>query len=199
MNDALWPLRMKVVSANAASPSGAGSATGRAAAGVVRVSSSTAIACLLPSLLRPRVRGRRRGGTSLSCPQIALRLNRGERLRLQVVRVVREQLGAVRGDQRQILEPAAAEPGAVETRLERDHVALHELARVPAEPRLLVHFEADAMAEAVEEAFLEDLAFLLVEAGRVARRVEDLAREDVHVAPGHAGLAGRERPLERLV
>jgi hypothetical protein len=43
MKFALWPLSMNVVSAKAARPRGAGSATGSAAAGVARVSSTTAI------------------------------------------------------------------------------------------------------------------------------------------------------------
>src|SRR5438132_4350760 len=120
-------------------------------------------------------------------------------LGLQIVRVVRQQLGAVIRDEHEILEPAAAETVPVEPGLERDHVALDELARVSAQPGLLVHFESDAVTEAVEEPVLEHLAVALVQPGGIAGLVEELARQHVDVPAGDARLDGGERPLERLL
>src|SRR5204863_92393 len=54
MKFALWPLSMNVVSAKAASPRGAGSATGRAAAGVARVQARW-VARLVEELAREHV------------------------------------------------------------------------------------------------------------------------------------------------
>src|SRR5438270_866239 len=65
MNVALCPLRMKVVSANAASPSGAGSATGRASAGAARTSSATTAMTCLPSF-EPSLGQPKRAGADLA-------------------------------------------------------------------------------------------------------------------------------------
>src|SRR5229473_1567426 len=65
--------------------------------------------------------------------------------RCQVVRVVREVLGAGLGDEHEVLEPAAAEAGPVEAGLDRDHVARDErIAARGAHARLLVHLEPDS-------------------------------------------------------
>src|SRR3954468_9839791 len=49
------------------------------------------------------------------------------RSRLQLVRVVGDHFGAGLGDEQDVLEADAAHAGAVEARLERDHVALDEI------------------------------------------------------------------------
>src|SRR5207248_1403232 len=86
------------------------------------------------------------------------------RSRSEVVRVVREILGTVLGDEDEVLEAAAAEPRVVEPGLDRHDVSGHErVATCEAHARLLVHLQPDAVAEAVEEAVLEHLARLLVE------------------------------------
>src|SRR5919206_395182 len=60
MNVALCPLRMKVVSAKAASPSGAGSATGKGSTGAARTSSATT--AMRASSIRARPRAGERAG-----------------------------------------------------------------------------------------------------------------------------------------
>ena len=71
----------------------------------------------------------------------------------RLVREARQRLGAVLGDEHEVLEAAAAEARAVEARLDREHVAGDELVVAGhAEHRLLVHLEPDAVAERVEEA-----------------------------------------------
>src|SRR6185312_11975599 len=127
------------------------------------------------------------------------RAGRTPRLGSEVVRVISQQLGPVLGHEYQILEPAAAVAAAVEPRLERDHVALDEHARIATQPRLLVYLQSDAVAEAVVEAVLEHLAVALVQTGRIALLVEALAGQHVDVAAGDARLDRRERPLEDLV
>src|SRR4051794_10460891 len=118
MKVALWPLSMNVVSANAARPSGAGSATTRGA-GAARVSSITAITVLLPSWLRAR------GGASPRAPRADPYPSRSEicasnskALRREVVRILRDQFAAVLRDDDDVLEPHAAEALPVETGLE---------------------------------------------------------------------------------
>src|SRR5205823_9102335 len=118
----------------------------------------------------------------------------------EVVREARELLGAVLGHDEQILEPAAAEPGPVETGLDREDLAALQLF-VPdhAEHGQLVHLEADAVAERMEEALLERLPLALRALRRLAGRLEDLAAALVD------GLAGDTRaqvllgPVERLL
>src|SRR5262249_41644580 len=69
------------------------------------------------------------------------------RSRLEVVRVRRGVRGPALSDEDVILEPHAAVPLPVETRLDRDAVAGDELlVAEPAEARCLVHLEADAVA-----------------------------------------------------
>ena len=53
-------------------------------------------------------------------------------LGLEIVRIVRQDLGAVLRDEHEIFEPAAAVTVAIETRLQGDHVARDELAGVTA-------------------------------------------------------------------
>src|SRR5438067_13080390 len=109
--------------------------------------------------------------------------------RCEVVRVVREVLGAVLGHEHEILEPATSEARPVEARLGGDHVAGDE--RVPARgahARLLVHLETDPVPETVDEALLEHLARLFVQPGLVTTRLEELARAHEDGAPLDAGL-----------
>jgi SAM-dependent methyltransferase len=72
------------------------------------------------------------------------------------------------------------------------------LARAP-ERGLLVHLESDAVAEAVEEAVLEDLARLLVERRLVARVAEDAAHELEERPAVDARLDGGGRAVERFL
>src|SRR6516162_5031609 len=70
------------------------------------------------------------------------------RSRLEVVRVIRDDLGAVVGDEDDVLEPHAAVPGAVETGLDGDHVTRDErLLRDQTHSRSLMYLEPDAVAE----------------------------------------------------
>src|SRR5213082_2947664 len=172
MKFALWPLSMNVVSAKAASPRGAGSATGRAAAGVARVSSTTAIRasfcrCFASRRSHRDGMSRRRPGypNGLRIKPLA----KETRLGLQIVRIIGQQLGPVLGHEHEILEPTAAVAVAIQSGLDRDHVAL------------------------------DDLAVALVQARWVARLVEDLAREHVDVAARDARLHRLDRSLERFV
>src|SRR5437016_4382740 len=106
------------------------------------------------------------------------------RLGFEVVRVLREVLGARLGDEDVVLEPHTAVPLPVETRLDRDAVAGDELL-VGDEPetRRLVDLEADAVAEAVEEAVGERLARLLRPLRHLTGGLEDLAAPVVQHAP----------------
>src|SRR4051812_21985336 len=124
----------------------------------------------------------------------------GERVPLwrEVVREVRQHLAAVRGDEHEILQAAAAPAGAVEPGLDGDDVARDELARRAPEPGLLVHLEPDAVAEAVEETVLQHLPRLLRELRREAVLVEELADRPVQLAARDSGLDPRHRQLERL-
>src|SRR5437588_1857918 len=203
MNVALCPLRMKVVSANAASPSGAGSATGRASAGAARTSSATtAMTCLPsfePSLGQPKHAGAERPKKDIRNPIYPIFELLNLRLGRQVVRVFREVLGPVRRDEHEVLEPAAAEAAAVEAGLDRDDVAREELLADLAERRLLVHLEPYPVAEAVEEAVDEHLALLLRAQGGVAVALEDVAGDLEEVPPGRAGADLAEGAVERLL
>src|SRR6185312_6247907 len=131
MKLALCPLSRNVVRANAASPSGAGSAAGTPSTSVT--GRSTARTAMQP----PRV----------DCAECSRTdgpfVNRSAmRLRREVVRVPRDELGPVVGDDEDVLETDAAEAGAIEARLERDHVAGDEVVAGAREIRLLVHLEA---------------------------------------------------------
>src|SRR5919109_1105067 len=79
--------------------------------------------------------------------------NRG--CRLEVVREVGEQLGAVLADDDQVLEADAAELLAVAAGLERDHVARHQRVGRAAEVGALVDLEPDAVPERVVVALVE--------------------------------------------
>src|SRR5262249_55297690 len=89
-----------------------------------------------------------------------------------------------------------AETLPVETGLEGDDVTGDELAGRAGEPGALVHLEADAVTEAVEEAAIEHLARCLRQLGRVARRLEHIAHEPEDVLPGDPGARRRERAVE---
>src|SRR5437868_1573482 len=107
MNEALWPLRMKVVSANAASPSGAGSAAGIDSTSVGRARSSARTAMATSFVAGPPanpaegvgwvdrnpMNGRRISSKFL--PRYEAGYTSG--LGREVVRVVRQHLGAVLG------------------------------------------------------------------------------------------------------
>src|SRR5689334_4077941 len=90
------------------------------------------------------------------------------RARLQVVREVRQVLVAVVGDEDEILEPYAPVALAVEPRLDRDDIAGDEIVVHAAHVRPLVHVEADAVPEPVEEPVLEHFAVVLGALGRIA-------------------------------
>ena len=95
---------------------------------------------------------------------------------VEVVRKVRQVLGAVLGDEHEVLEPAAAEALAVEARLERDHVAGDELAgRRGRGSAASCTSSPTPWPSAVEEAVLEHLARLLREQRRLAVLLEDVA------------------------
>src|SRR5262245_16531807 len=127
------------------------------------------------------------------------RAGRTPRLGSELVRVVRQQLGPVLRDEHEILEPAAAVAAAVEPGLDRDHVALDQLARIAAEPGLLVHLQPDPVSEAVVEAVLEHLAVTLVQPGRVALLVEALAGQHIDVAARDTWPHSFQRQLKHLV
>src|SRR5436190_19519726 len=185
---------MKVVNAKAASPSGAGSATGASSTRVGRARSSARTAMATSLCARPgagsaetvRLVGyigtRYFTYSNLVIPARARLQHPKTRaqiraLRREVVRVIGEDLRAVLGDVHEILEAAAAVAVAVEARLDRDHVARDELAGASAESRLLVYLEPDAVAERVVEAVPEHLAGLLGQKRREAVLLEDVAGE----------------------
>src|ERR1700751_284394 len=96
------------------------------------------------------------------------------RLGLEVVRIVRDDLGPLVGHEDDVLEPHAPVAGAIQARLDPDHVAPDKgLDRVAAHARRLVHPETDPVAERVKEAVDELLAGLLGALRRLARRFED--------------------------
>src|SRR6185437_3124690 len=120
------PLSRNVVSAKPASPSGAGSAAGTLSTRVTgRSWAKVAIDLLL--FRRPRHHppaaqiGRRCTYGTVFPIGWGLRLRNP--LRLEVVRVLRHDLDTVVGDDRDVLEPHAADALPVEARLEGDHVA----------------------------------------------------------------------------
>src|SRR5205807_132524 len=137
MKLAPWPLSRNVVSANAARPSGAGSAAGT------------------PSM---SVTGRSWARTAILSPSFSAPAGRPP---------------AVVGDEQDVLQPDAAVARAIQAGLERDHVSGDEIVADDRQPRALVHLEADAVAEPVEEAAVEHLARLL----RQLRRIPVLGEE----------------------
>src|SRR4051794_7064946 len=207
MKDALCPLRMNVVSANAASPRGAGSAAGTASTRVGRGRSSARTA-IATSFVAGSPAAREAAGTGLDRNPIvraATKLpcggtpkNRAYTSGLEVVRVVRENFAPILGDEHEVLEPAAAVAVAIQARLDRDHVACDELAGASAEPGFLVYLEPHSMAERVVEAVLEHLAGLLGEQRRVAVLLEHPARDLEELAPRDTRLDGGDRLLKRL-
>src|SRR6476620_1238496 len=128
MNVALCPLSRNVVSANPASPSGAGSAAGTASMSVAR-GRTLAVTAITPPLARPRWTGIDRTPicTGRFCTPNQPQCDTGRPvagpLRGQVVRVLRQVLGRTVGDQHEIFEPYAAVALAVEAGLDRDDVA----------------------------------------------------------------------------
>src|SRR4051794_23170827 len=119
--------------------------------------------------------------------------------RRQVVRVVREHLVAVVGDEDDVLQAEAAEPGAIQARLDRDDVAGDELVSTATERGQLVHLEPDTVAETVEEPILQHFAGVLVQLCLVAGLVKLLAHSLEQRAPIYAGLDARRRGLERAL
>src|SRR4051812_6560522 len=136
MKDALCPLRMNVVSANAASPRGAGSAAGTASTRVGRARSSARTA-IATSFVAGSPAAREAAGTGLDRNPIvraATKLPCGGPPKtrfsppgLGVARVVRETSPPARGADHEALEPATAVAVAIQARLDRDHVACDEL------------------------------------------------------------------------
>src|SRR5436190_6484134 len=125
----------------------------------------------------------------------------------ELFREAEQDLGAVVGDDDQVLDPDAAPPLEVDARLDRDHVALRErVGRRLRQPRRLVDVDADAVPEPVAEVVAEAGFRDHVARGRVgARAVDARARRlqpaqlrleaDVVGALQLAGQrAGRERP-----
>ncbi len=106
---------------------------------------------------------------------------------------------STRSSRRQPPKPGRYEPG-----LHRHHVTGDER-RGRSEPhaRVLVHLQADAVAEPVEEALLERLAEILRQQRLVAVLGEQLARRAVELvargAAAHAGDRLVERPLDEPV
>ena len=97
---------------------------------------------------------------------------------LQSVGEVGQHLGAVLGDQHEVLEPDAAEALAVAPGLERDR-RRRRRGRRGVRPRFgpLVDLEADAVAERVEVPVVELAARRLAQLRRLAGALERLARE----------------------
>src|SRR5207249_6630068 len=119
--------------------------------------------------------------------------------RLKVVRVVRDDLVAVVRHEHEVLEAQTAVAGPVEPRLDRDHVARHQVVADATHGRQFVHLEPYTMAEAMEEAVYQNLARLLVELGLVARAVEDVAHLFVELPAVHARLDALGGRIERLL
>src|ERR1700694_1025712 len=110
-------------------------------------------------------------------------------LRLQVVREVREVLGAVLCHDDEIFEAAASVARAVQPRLERDDVARQQLAGpASSERRGFVHLAADSLREAVEEPAVEQGSGLLGVARRLSVLLEEIADQVVDLHAGHARL-----------
>src|SRR5438552_8710570 len=136
--------------------------------------------CLLPSAAEP---GRpadavgRRAIPLGSSTRSRRKQTKPAALRLEIVRILRQVLGAVLRHEHEVFEPHAAEALAVAARLDGDDVArAQRLLGSEAHPRRLVHLEPDPMAEAVEEALVERLSLHLRPLRLLARRLEDLAR-----------------------
>ena len=82
-----------------------------------------------------------------TCPALARRRESPLELELELVREVGQDLGAVLGNEGEVFEPDAAEALPVEPRLDGDHVTGDEpVVAEPADVRLLVHLETDAVA-----------------------------------------------------
>ena len=92
----------------------------------------------------------------------------------------------------------AADALAVEPGLDGHDVPGDERGAVPAEARLLVDVETDAVAERVVEAFEEHLARLLRQLRRVAGVLENVAGDAVNGLALDAGPDRLERAVERL-
>src|SRR3954447_2996632 len=105
---------------------------------------------------------------------------------LEVVRVLREDLVPVLGDENDVLDPHPAEVGEVEARLDRDDVADDERLAAVVERGRLVELETEAVAEVVDEALLEHLVLRRVEPRRVTPVPQVLGGDPVQLAAGHA-------------
>src|SRR5215218_3149889 len=121
-------------------------------------------------------------------------------LRREVVRELRQVLVTVLGDEDEILEPDAAVALAVQAGLDRDDVAGDErLVTEQPEVRRLVHLEAHAVPEAVEEPLVERLAGLLRPLGLLARLLEDVARDLEELETRDARLDRIDRAVDGLL
>src|SRR5579864_7346716 len=204
IQDALCPLNRNVVRAKPASPSGAGLAASVLST-TVTPDRSEVIALMQPSLSLG-VAARSPGTAAFAEVASATLPDRGrnsqadgDELRLEVVRVLRDPLRRVGRDVEDVLQADPAVTRAIEAWLERDHVAGDEVVSDDRQPRAFVHFEADAVAEPVEEAAVEHLARLLRQLRGVAGRGEDIAGDLHEVASVHAGFRRLGRPVERLL
>src|SRR6188472_1816963 len=108
---------------------------------------------------------------------------------LEVVRELGQHLAAVSGHEHDVLQPDAADRGVVTARFDRDDVTGNE-GTAGKQPHVgaLVHLEADAVTEPVEEATVEHLARRLRALGRITGCLVDLAgriedRPAVHAGP----------------
>src|SRR5438067_1876470 len=115
----------------------------------------------------------------------------------QLVREVRQRLAAAAGDEREVLEPHAAIALSVGARLERDDVAGDQLVVAgAAEARVLVHVQADAVAETVEEAVAKDRPRLLRALRRVPRGLVHVTGRLPDGLPARPGARRAARRLE---
>ena len=117
-----------------------------------------------------------------------------------VVRVLRQRLAPVVGDEEQVFEAHAADAlEALDAGLDRDHVPGDErVCGAEPERRWLVHLEADAVAEAEVEPVRESLSRLPRALGREPGALDDLCRDVVEGAAGDPGPCGRARRFDRL-
>src|SRR3954454_825747 len=198
MKLALLPLSRNVVSAKAASPNGAGSAAGMLSTSVVgRSWVRTAMLGCPPSRRR---RKSPRPSVGLRSIWAAITRIAAGYSGFEVIRVIRDDLGAVLGHEHDVLEANAPVSGPVEAGLDCHHVTRNErLVRQAAHARCLVYFEADAVAEPMEEAVGERLAGLLRPLCRLARRLEDVACDAEDGAGLDAGANLGDRRVERLL
>src|SRR5215211_6339682 len=122
------------------------------------------------------------------------------RLASQVVRVARQRLAAVVGDQQEILEAHAPDPlEAFDPRLDGDDIACDErLATSEPERRWFVYLETDAVAEGEVEPARQPLTRRSGALRRVSGTLDDLRRDVVERPAADPGTRGGARRLQRL-